>query len=96
MLQVALPDWLGRLPHSLTQLVLSPIRLRTEDGGAQQGAGSRAGRCGIFLRSHLPALCALRHLAFHGLEDISKHFPQQVFTVAGALPHLISLHLVRL
>jgi hypothetical protein len=88
-LQVSLPDWPGRLPLGLTQLVVSPL--------GPQGFICPADFCTTVLHLHLPELRSLRHLAFHGLREIGDSFlPELCTAIAGAMPQLISLHLVRI
>ena len=91
--QVVLPDWPGRLPNSLTQLVLAPLHNWLED--KVDRVADRAEGCTSFFRLHLPQLRSLRHLAFHRLKEVGEHQLQRLCIVAGALPQLISLHLVR-
>ena len=87
--QVSLPDWPGRLPLGLTQLVVSPLGF--------WGSEYRLDNCTSFLRLHLPQLRSLRHLAFHGLQEIGEEVLPEVCTIAAAaLPQLVSLHLVRM
>jgi hypothetical protein len=62
-LQGMLPDWPGRLPLGLTQLMLAPMNLFTE--GSLDHAAYRY----IFLSDYLLALRGLRHLAFHGVRE---------------------------
>lgn len=88
-LQVSLPDWPGRLPLGLTQLVVSPL--------APHGFNYPVGFCTTLLRVRLPKLRSLRHLAFHGLQEIGDSFlPELCTAIAGAMPQLVSLHLVRM
>ena len=87
-MQVMLPDWPGQLPSGLTQLVLAPLR------PSQQNYPDLASRCYHFLCYRLPRLRGLRHLAFYGLQDIGSHFMDELSSAVGALPQLISLHLV--
>ena len=50
-----------------------------------------------FSSMYLPQLRSLRHLAFHGLEEIGDTALLELCTtIAGAVPQLISLHLVRM
>jgi hypothetical protein len=91
-LQVTLPLWVGRLPTDLTQLVLSHFIQKSTDPGAE---AARPREAVAFLRTHLPQLRRLRHLAFHNLHEIADSLLQDVCAAARALPHLISLHLVR-
>ena len=86
MRRATLPDWPGRLPLGLTQLVLAPIHILNTD--------HRVNTCPAFLRTHLLPLQNLAHLAFHNLPEIGGKFLLEVCAVAGALPQLISLHLV--
>lgn len=88
-LQASLPMAPGRLPCGLTQLVLSPFK------GERNGCSRRGKGYEIFCRHDLPALRGLRHLAFHGLLEFGEKAPY-LCLAAGALPHLISLHLVRM
>jgi hypothetical protein len=93
-LQAVLPFWLGRMPPSLTQLVLKPLYLWH---GIWEDEVEEVFSKGykLFLDIHLPALSSLRHLAFHGGDGVADQFLQRLCTAAGALPTLISLHLVR-
>lgn len=93
--QVTLPDWPGRLPLSLLQLVISPLEDWEDDIAAARFA-RRLESCGVFLRVHVPPLHSLQHLALHGLDEIGRQHLATVCTAAAALPHLISLHLVRI
>jgi hypothetical protein len=88
-LQVSLPEWPGRLPPRLTQLVLSPLTSSAAE------AAARAGSCTTFFGLRLMALRRLRHLAFHGLHEIHGGALRDLGAAAAALRHLISLHLVR-
>ena len=93
LLQMSLPVWPGRLPPGLTQLAVSPLRESTWFWDS----GLRITGCSNFLRMHLPELRSLRHLALHSLQEIGNTFlPEVCTTVAGALPQLVSLHLVRM
>ena len=69
-LQLSLPEWPGRLPTGLTQLVLSPLDATD--------AERRAGSCSNFIYAHLAPLQRLRHLAFHGLPEIGDRFLQLI------------------
>ena len=84
-------DWPGRLPHGLTQLVLSSLGPLTTAPEAPQRAVDYDHLC----RLHLPLLQELRHLAFHNLLEVGHYSARKVCTAAGTLPHLVSLHLVR-
>lgn len=88
--QASLPDWPGRLPLGLTRLVLAPVCV------CEKEVDLRVKRCSVFLRVGLPMLRSLRHLAFHHLEEVGDQFLPEVCAIAGALPQLISLHMVRL
>ena len=94
--QITLPNWPGRLPLSLTQLVISPLDV-CEEAIVDEAShlASRAESCTTFSRMHLPPLRSLRHLALHGLVEVGQHHLRSVCTAAAALPQLISLHLVR-
>jgi hypothetical protein len=71
--------------------VLAP--LKDWDGRSRD----RTCGCLAFLRISLPLLHTLRHLALHELEEIGKlEVLTTLCTAAGALPQIISLHLVRL
>lgn len=89
-----LPDWPGRLPQTLTQLVVAPLDNWRED--EEDRAAGRAEGCTSFFQLYLPKLRSLRHLAFHRLYEIGELHLQRLCIVAGQLPQLISLHLVRL
>lgn len=84
-----LPNWPGRLPRGLTQLVVSPLELN------RVGAPDHVASGALFLRLYVPPLLGLRHLAFHGMKEIGERYLREACTVARALPNLISLHLVR-
>ena len=88
-LQASLPEWPGRLPPRLTQLVLSPLTSSAAE------AAARAGSCTTFFGLRLMALRRLRHLAFHGLHEIHGGALRDLGAAAASLRHLISLHLVR-
>jgi hypothetical protein len=90
-LQVALPHWPGRLPPGLTQLAVSAPALNIYDRDSDARAESYFNFCQL----HLPALRGLRHLAFDSLPEIGALHLHSICTSAGALPQLISLHLVR-
>lgn len=88
VLQAVLPGWPGQMRHGLTQLVLV---LTNSSNRYPDGAAFRS----VFLRDYLLPLHSLRHLALHGMAGIGQHVVQEICAAAGALPKLISLHLVR-
>ena len=87
-MQVMLPHWSGRLLCGLTQLVLAPLGLDTWDPDYAVFGYP-------FLDEYLPPLRGLRHLAFHGMQDVGYQFMDRVCDAAKGLPQLISLHMVQ-
>lgn len=91
-MQAAIPgmivEWPGRLPLGLTQLVLSHLQTYRKEPSALSDSNTG------FLSEHLPQLRSLRHLALHG-PRMSKYLLYQVCAIAGLLPRLVSLQLVR-
>lgn len=83
-LQTSLLDWPGRLPSSLTKLVVE----------LGDGVMDKQQDCQTFMREHLPVLTSLRHLAFYEATCLDGNLPI-LFDTAGALPQLRSLHMVR-
>lgn len=53
-------NWPGRLPATLTKLVIAP-----DDMWESERLTTAQGTCRGFLNTHLPALTQLRHLAIH-------------------------------
>lgn len=89
LMQISLPEWPARLPLGLTQLVVSPLGF--------WDAEFRDTSCMTFVSMYLPQLRNLRHLAFHSLQEIGDtHLLELCNAIAGAVPQLISLHLVRM
>ena len=92
-MQVALPRYVGRLPASLTQLVVSSYDKASPDN--EMVAMCARDRTN-FLELHLPALGGLRHLAIHHCQEVGQGpLLHAVCSAAKAMPQLISLHLVR-
>ena len=90
-MQAVLPNWPRQLPPGLTQLVLAPLNVHHEYFLDYAGEGY------TFVCGHLRPLRELHHLAFHGMTAIGEHalLMKEICDAAVALPHLISLHLVR-